>query len=609
MTVKFKSITIRNFRNYKSVELKLENKNIIFGRNDFGKTNFLYALRFLFDPSVRNKGFEESDYYEKNTSEAIEITLELDISDEESNSENDFIRAYAKGATEFSKGSFYIQLQGQYDQAKQAGNPVLKWGGARNELKEVHQKGMYSELDNIFEVTYLDPNVSPTALFKKHKGLLYKEIKTNDSGERKEDKIKEAIRNLNEVISEDSRVQKLNDSLTDKYNDIRKEEIAIEMRSEHEVNGVFNHLIPYIKDTSRESNENIHLYPTSGDGRQKILAYALTNLIEELKIEERKAQKISIFLIEEIENSLHPSMQQVVSRHLFQSNKELYPYVFITTHSEHVFAYMDEVNLIRIYRNQNLSITNESVFFQVPKKFKSTRKILNESLAYAFFYDKVLLVEGMSEKILFEGVLEKLAQELAQDEIVKWSDLENILILSVEGIGFDHYVKYLSELGVRVMIKTDNDIKKVDGKEEVSLLGINRCRRIYNLLSKSKDDAKSEKKCSKGFDLAEDCYRNELKELVYQQFGEEVRKWEVRDIYLSEIELEEDLVDALSKNTIELTGGKSENLVTFLQKAKKKNMNTFVNEHLSVEDAQSIYEHEHFKCLKALVGKGEGEDE
>lgn len=605
MTVEFKSITIRNFRNYKSVELKLENKNIIFGRNDFGKTNFLYALRFLFDPSVRNKGFEESDYYEKNTSEAIEITLELDISDEESNSENDLIRAYAKGATEFSEGSFYIQLQGQYDQAKQVGNPVLKWGGARNELKEVHQKGMYSELDNIFEVTYLDPNVSPTALFKKHKGLLYKEIKTNDSGERKEDKIKEAIRNLNEVISEDSRVQKLNDSLTDKYNDIREEAIDIEMRSEHEVNGVFNHLIPYIKDTSRESNENIHLYPTSGDGRQKILAYALTNLIEELKIEERKAQKISIFLIEEIENSLHPSMQQVVSRHLFQSNKELYPYVFITTHSEHVFAYMDEVNLIRIYRNQNLSITNESVFFQVPKKFKSTRKILNESLAYAFFYDKVLLVEGMSEKILFEGVLEK----LAQDEIVKWSDLENILILSVEGIGFDHYVKYLSELGVRVMIKTDNDIKKVDGKEEVSLLGINRCRKLNNLLLGIKKKPTLETKCSKGFDLKKRFCRSKLKSRIYKYFEEEVNEWKEQDIYLSKIELEEDLVDALSKNTIELTEEKSENLVTFLQKAKKKNMNTFVNEHLNVEDAQSIYEHEHFKCLKALVGKGEGEDE
>ena len=30
-----KSITIKNFRNYEHVELALQNKNILFGRNDF----------------------------------------------------------------------------------------------------------------------------------------------------------------------------------------------------------------------------------------------------------------------------------------------------------------------------------------------------------------------------------------------------------------------------------------------------------------------------------------------------------------------------------------------------------------------------------------------
>ena len=45
----FKSIAIKNFRNFKDISIELTNKNVLFGMNDVGKTNFLYALRFLFD--------------------------------------------------------------------------------------------------------------------------------------------------------------------------------------------------------------------------------------------------------------------------------------------------------------------------------------------------------------------------------------------------------------------------------------------------------------------------------------------------------------------------------------------------------------------------------
>lgn len=71
--MKFISIRIKNFRNFENVCLNLNNKNIIFGRNDFGKTNFLYALRFLFDPTLRRNGFQVTDYHKRKTDEKIII--------------------------------------------------------------------------------------------------------------------------------------------------------------------------------------------------------------------------------------------------------------------------------------------------------------------------------------------------------------------------------------------------------------------------------------------------------------------------------------------------------------------------------------------------------
>lgn len=44
--MKFEKISIRNFRNFENIEIAISNKNIFFGLNDIGKTNFLYAMRF-----------------------------------------------------------------------------------------------------------------------------------------------------------------------------------------------------------------------------------------------------------------------------------------------------------------------------------------------------------------------------------------------------------------------------------------------------------------------------------------------------------------------------------------------------------------------------------
>lgn len=51
--MKFDAVTIKNFRNFEYIAINLTNKNVLFGMNDVGKTNFLYALRFLFDKDIR----------------------------------------------------------------------------------------------------------------------------------------------------------------------------------------------------------------------------------------------------------------------------------------------------------------------------------------------------------------------------------------------------------------------------------------------------------------------------------------------------------------------------------------------------------------------------
>lgn len=79
--MKFKKVFIENFRNFEKIEVNISNKNIFFGLNDIGKTNFLYAMRYVFDRNTRRNGFLDSDFHKKNVKEPIKITIVIDISD------------------------------------------------------------------------------------------------------------------------------------------------------------------------------------------------------------------------------------------------------------------------------------------------------------------------------------------------------------------------------------------------------------------------------------------------------------------------------------------------------------------------------------------------
>lgn len=104
--MKFESITIKNFRNFEDIELNLSNKNIFFGLNDVGKTNFLYALRYVFDKDIRRLNFADSDFHNKQIEKPIEIIVTLDISDT-ANSDCQKLRAQLKGALQSKHNNVY----------------------------------------------------------------------------------------------------------------------------------------------------------------------------------------------------------------------------------------------------------------------------------------------------------------------------------------------------------------------------------------------------------------------------------------------------------------------------------------------------------------------
>lgn len=554
----FKKIIIKNFRNFKDITLDLTNKNIFFGMNDVGKTNFLYALRYVFDKDVRKLNLLDSDFHNRNTADPIEIVVSIDISDF---SDNDCqkLRAKLKGALLSQHTIAYIKLTATYDNSEMAALPILYWGGDIDNLNEMKQRGYLYELDYIFNVIYIDAYIDLKALFKKNVSQLVKN--KNDADSTILSNIQKTVDTLNSHISSLSGIREFENKLTPEYKKFRGENVSVSIKSEIAVNGLYSSIIPYIKQ-----DDDDNLYPTAGEGRKKLLAYSIFDIIAE----DNNEKKINLFLIEEPENHLHKSMQIALSQILFNDKK--YKYLFVTTHSPYVLYEMNEVNLVRIFSERK--VYSKSVFHKLPRNYEKNRQMLNRGLSEAIFADRVLLVEGPSEYALFNKIL---------SVIHPFYESDGIYILAVNGVGFELYNSLLKKLDIFIVIRTDNDLRKPKTKMTYSALGFSRCNNLIGtklLPSKRMKDNKIQ-----------------TKRKLYDDNKTMLDSIRTNNhIFLSKVDLENDLDECIHSTLIKVLGSDP---VKYLQSSKNYNMIELV-EKLKDSDCYAIYNHYNFACLKEV---------
>lgn len=571
--MKFKNLHIQNFRNFEDINISIGNSNIIFGVNDIGKTNLLCALRFLLDRRYRINGCMDSDFYKKDTSKNIIITLMLDIGDEKDDDKKIYSRI--SGLLKTGEKDFYIQLKSKYNDEHLIGEIEMYWGSSEETLEEMPGTQQSFELDKIFNVIYINSSIEMENIFKRYIRHLFNNEKTVTNDEEK--KLKYGIKNLNKQISEIKSIGEFENNISNEYKRYNDEKLNIKIKSEIEIDNIYSKLIPYI------SGEDNISYPTSGDGRKKILEYALLSL-ESREMEECK---INVFLVEEIENHLHRSMQISLSYQIFED--KLFKYIFITTHSSQIVSRMDKVNLIKLCLKDKP--IGKSYYYQVPRDYKKFKSKLNENLSEAIFAEKVLLVEGPSESILFKRVLETVSPKY---------ECAGRYILQVDGINFKDYYKVLDKLGIEVIVKTDNDLKFNEKDKNINLLGINRC---LKLLGKRKiKNRKSQKVKTK-----ED-YDNEkiyLQKQYFAEFEDKIKSYgsiKGKNIYLSQVDLENDLYQVIPEEMDEFikTQNTNKNSVDYLQQAKLINMIGLCKT-LTDDSCRKIYKSDLFECIRKLV--------
>jgi putative ATP-dependent endonuclease of OLD family len=205
----------------------------------------------------------------------------------------------------------------------------------------------------------------------------------------------------------------------------------------------------------------------------------LASFIEKFKnSKEEKLSNFLVVLIEEPEAHMHPQMQQVfisqVSELVKDAKKDtdIQIQVIITTHSSHILSESGidtekGFNRIRYFNRlptiTGFKITNQDFNNLEIKNDKRTFRFLRQYLTLhksdLFFADKVILVEGTTERMLLPQMIQKSANLLCN---------EYVSILEVGGAYAHSFKEMLEFINVRTLIITDIDSaqKYQDGEKK-----------------------------------------------------------------------------------------------------------------------------------------------
>ena len=513
-------VVIKNFRNFKNVDVCLGHKQIIIGENNVGKTNFLRALQLVLDPTLSDEDrmLQESDFNDsiKNPMEnKEEILIEIYIDNYD---QNKTILAVFQDATvmtedgkevlKFTYRFFpYINEGGvaeyQYniykgnDETKKFGSYERKYlnikvvkalrdveGEMKNSRTSPIQKMLKNyaidkqDLEHIAEeyrkngekILNLDELVDLTNNINKRFGMVLgnndfdvslRAMEINPAKVLSSLKLLMAQRNTTEIslgLNNILYISMILQLLQDKtIPSLIKAEKYMELSS-----------IPggdILKATYEESkNGNYFLNDDISEIQQEKL---YTFMSKNMPI----SKGVTILAIEEPEAHLHPVNQRLIYRDVIQNSSNS---VLLTTHSTHITAIAPIDSIVHLHDDgeRGTEIHATAAMPISDGEFLDVERYLDVKRGEIYLGKAVLLVEGIAEEYLIPKFANLLGKPL---------DEKGIIVCNINCTNFTPYVKLLRSLDIPYAVITDGDYYYENEEEE----------RIYHQMDNDDSDVKS----------------------------------------------------------------------------------------------------------------------
>lgn len=467
--------------------------NVIIGSNNSGKTGLLYAIRLLNNSSpITVHDFNKNnllEYATKYCEDAPRIEVEYEIKHEisENDTEDESIIKLVPflGMKEVEQSR-----QENGENATYSLTAIVKLvfslqtkalAEYRNALGDVRTADEYLSMLETFldryEWSYTN-GASDTPADKKDVIGIF-DIRFIEAERTSENVSKETKREIEEFTRSEENIQsirELKQKLSDDLKDILKP--ALEKMSnlfENEQNeiglqqgnvSIFQNLRPdvrvsdaYVTDVKDTKGEFVVPLAYNGLGYNNLInIYMLIKLTEI-----RKGKDFRILCLEEPEAHLHPAMQYKLFKFLrkLDEDNKLNQQIFVTTHSNNISAVagLDNMFMLDYCRSDEGSeCCQQSLEEHFSDKADSKRhlaKFLDVTRSDMLFADKVILVEGIAEKLLLPLFMEKCN--------FSYEDY-HISIVEIGGKHFEHFIELFNGNAVikKVLCITDCDFPWIE---------------------------------------------------------------------------------------------------------------------------------------------------
>ncbi len=486
-------IQIENFRNFKKVDFILGQSTVIIGENQIGKTNLLFALRLILDPSLPEsmRQLGQADFWDglpRPLSMTDYIQISIDITDFEDDENSLAILADHL----IIPDPMTARLTYEFRPIPSLSSPpasdteyeYMIYGGNRPENSVHYDVRRRIPLDILHALRDVENdlnrwNKSPLRpLLERTQGKV-------DASEL--EKISQKISKAEGKLSKLPEVADLSDLLNSKLLKMAGSPQALETAfglSPKDPDKLIRSLRLYFDNSQREISE-------ASLGAANVLYLALRSLELDNLVSEGSRQH-TFFAIEEPEAHLHPHLQRMVYRNYLRQRlderegeqEEKAPNIsyLLTTHSPHIVSVAPIRSLLVLRKdsdNSTIGISTAELSLSEPER-EDLERYLDVSRAEALFARGIILVEGDAERFLIPVLAKRAGYDL---------DALGITVCCVSGTNFEPYLKLFGPKGLDIPLSvvTDNDPKN----GETPTLGENRVANqiLPNLLSPGESDA------------------------------------------------------------------------------------------------------------------------
>lgn len=513
-------VKIKNFRNFKDIDVSLGHKAVIIGENNVGKTNFLRALQLILDPSLSDEDryLEETDFNDniKNPMENGEI---IEISIYISNySNNKTILAVLSDATINEDGEEKLLITYKFEPIQRDDGKfeyefhIFKGGDETKKFDNRDRKYLNMKVIKALrdvENELRNTRISPINKLLKQYDIDKEELKriaelykTTGQDVLSLDEIIDLTNNINSKFSKILGTDDFNVSLktleVEPNKILSSLKLLMDKRNTSDVSlGVNNILyislilqllqdktIPtYLNEKQYDEmkqKENSDILSKVYSKSEKNNYFLKGNLTENENNEiynfmaknYSNNEGVTILAIEEPEAHLHPTYQRLIYRDVIRNSDNS---VLLTTHSTHITSITPIKSMVNIhYENNESQIYSTKNLKLTEKELIDIERYIDVKRGEIYLGKGVILVEGITEEYLIPKFAELIGKSL---------DEKGIIICNVDSTDFLPYAKLLNNLSIPCAIITDGDFYSIEDKEGESV-------RKYHVLHK--DDMKQE---------------------------------------------------------------------------------------------------------------------